>query len=521
CHGRAFLRTQHPAHGIARSARRRAFWPPTRWHVVGTDARVPAVEYAPRDPSASALYAVVGEHVESFLAEAARMRDGQSLPRFVEDEFRGFLRCGFLAGGFARFRCTGCTTERLVAFSCKGRGFCPSCGGRRMAERAAHLVDHVLPDVPVRQWVLTLPYRLRYVLAWRHDLCRRVARILHGAIERHLRTWAQAHGVAHPRGGGVAVLQRFGGSVNLNVHVHALLLDGVFARAAGGGLRFHAAPAPSSTDVAEVLATIVPRVRALLTRHDLDEDDASDPGDASPVLADWAATSVEGLVGAGAARRRPTRLGAAAIATSHAQAPCHAQWEGFDLHAGVRVPAGQRDRLERVCRYALRPPLAEERITTTPDGDVAVHLRRPWGDGTTHLVFEPKAFLARLAVLVPRPRVNLVLYHGVLAPRAAWRREVVATEAPQATGVPPADQSAAEPACTASLHRGWRWADLMRRVFAVDVLACPRCGGRLRLIATLDASGVTRRILGHLGFSTEVPLPKAPRAPPGLDDWAS
>lgn len=105
------------------------------------------------------------------------------------------------------------------------------------------------------------------------------------------------------------------------------------------------------------------------------------------------------------------------------------RWEGFDLHAGVRVPAGQRDRLERVCRYALRPALADERISTTPDGDVVVPLRRAWGDGTTQLVFEPKAFLARLAVLVPRPRVNLLLCHGVLAPRAAWRREIVPTVA--------------------------------------------------------------------------------------------
>ena len=170
---------------------------------------MPAVEYAPRDPSASAIYAVIREHVEGFLVEATRRRDGDGVPRFVEEEFRAFLRCGFLARGFARFRCMGCTTERLVAFSCKGRGFCPSCGGRRMAERTAHLVDHVLPDVPIRQWVLTLPHRLRYQLAWRHDLCRQVARILHGAIERHLRAWAQAHGVADARGGGVSVLQRF------------------------------------------------------------------------------------------------------------------------------------------------------------------------------------------------------------------------------------------------------------------------------------------------------------------------
>lgn len=193
---------------------------------------MPAFGYAPRDPSASAVYAVVREHVEHFLDDATRSRDGHGLPGFVEDEFRAFLRCGFLAGGFARFRCTGCTTERLVAFSCKGRGFCPCCGGRRMAERAAHLVDHVLPDVPVRQWVLSLPHRPRYLLAWRHDLCRRVTRILHEAIERHLRAWAQAHGVKNTRGGGISVLQRFGGSVNLNVHVHALVLDGVFARTA-------------------------------------------------------------------------------------------------------------------------------------------------------------------------------------------------------------------------------------------------------------------------------------------------
>jgi hypothetical protein len=84
--------------------------------------------------------------------------------------------------GFARFRCGACGLDRLVAFSCKGRGFCPSCGGRRMAERAAHLVDHVFPDVPVRQWVL----------GWLH---RR----------------ARGDGVADGRGGAVAVIQRFGG----------------------------------------------------------------------------------------------------------------------------------------------------------------------------------------------------------------------------------------------------------------------------------------------------------------------
>jgi hypothetical protein len=107
--------------------------------------------YAQRAPEASVLYPVVRDHYETFRVEATRVRDGEGLPRFVEDEVQAFLRCGWHAGGFARFRCTRCRTERLVAFSCKGRGFCPSCGGRRMTERAAHLVDRVWPEVPVRQ----------------------------------------------------------------------------------------------------------------------------------------------------------------------------------------------------------------------------------------------------------------------------------------------------------------------------------------------------------------------------------
>jgi hypothetical protein len=132
--------------------------------------------------------------------------------------------------------------------------------------RAAHLVDHVLPDVHVRQWVLTVPHRLRYLLAWHHTLCRSVARILHRAVERHLRGWASAHGVSDPRGSGVAIIQRFGGSANLHVHVHALVLDGVFARKTTGALRFHAAPAPSAAAMADIVGSIIPSSDVLWPR---------------------------------------------------------------------------------------------------------------------------------------------------------------------------------------------------------------------------------------------------------------
>lgn len=112
------------------------------------------------------LYQVCRRHLPTFERMWTDTDSGGCLPKFVTEELRSFLTCGILAHGFAQMHCEGCRKRHLVAFSCKGRGFCPSCLGRRMNEGAANLVDHVLPEhVPIRQWVLTLPHPLRYPLA--------------------------------------------------------------------------------------------------------------------------------------------------------------------------------------------------------------------------------------------------------------------------------------------------------------------------------------------------------------------
>ena len=171
-------------------------------------------------------------------------------------------------------------------------------------------------------------------------------------------------------------------------------------------------------------------------------------------------------------------------------------------------------------RYALRPPVTQERIHVTDEGQVRLQLRQPWRDGTTDVVFDPVEFLGRLAALVPRPRINLILYYGVLGPRAAWRSEVIpcaASEDGRDVGKESATEQAlgADPAETARRQaRGQCWASLMARTFGFDVLACPRCGGRLRLIALIEEAAVIQRILRHLGVSTEIPAPHPARAPP-------
>jgi hypothetical protein len=222
--------------------------------------------YQPRDTEHSVLHAVIREHLEPFQREASDRGDGHSLTRFVEQEFREFLTCGALAHGFTRLRCADCTFERLVPFSCKRRGFGPSCGGRRMAERAAYLVDEVLPRVPVRQGVLTLPYRLRYRLAWDHALCRAVLGVYaRGLLAFYART-ARSHGIQAGRTGTVTMIQRFGSGLQLNIHFHTLVLDGVFSEARPWQLTFHPTPPPGDADVAQVLATVHARVHEVSPR---------------------------------------------------------------------------------------------------------------------------------------------------------------------------------------------------------------------------------------------------------------
>ena len=174
---------------------------------------------------------MVAEELETFLAQV-EAHTGSSVPEFIKDEFEAFLECGILAHGFLRLRCSECSHEKLVAFSCKRRGFCPSCGARRMAETAAYLVDRVIPRVPVRQWVLSFPIPLRILFAAHPQLLTPLLRIVHRVITRFLLKQARLkHATADT--GAVTLIQRFGSAANLNIHLHCLVLDGVYRRTAG------------------------------------------------------------------------------------------------------------------------------------------------------------------------------------------------------------------------------------------------------------------------------------------------
>jgi hypothetical protein len=131
-------------------------------------------------------------------------------------------------------------------------------------------------------------------------------------------------------------------------------------------------------------------------------------------------------------------------------------------------------------------------------------LKRPLRDGRTELAFPPVEFLRRLATLIPPPRAHLTRYHGVFAPHHNFRAAVIPAAAPG--GLP-------GPKC-----RRFDWSELMKRVFAIDVLVCDTCGGAMRILAVLPEGDITRAILDHLGLPTQRPRPRAHAPPDRLFD---
>ena len=337
--------------------------------------------YRRREPERGLLHQVLLAHLESILARARERDTGRGLPAFVVRELYRYLGCGLLAFAkriqcSARVRCADCGRDELVAFSCKGRGFCPSCGSRRMADMAAHLVDEVLPHAPIRQWVLSFPFPIRFLLAFDPQLCAAVRRIFVRAVLGWHERRAERDGVASPRGGAIVVAQRFGGSVNLNLHYHALVIDGVFSCASTFTRPvFHAAPPLDDADVEQLTRTLARRVtRYLRRRGHLPRESEGEHGGApeldEPLFAELCAASVQGRA-AVASHSSPgvTRLGRRRERqASFVPGTLCSEVDGSSLHANVLVPEERREQLEHLCRYVTRPPIATERLSLSPDG---------------------------------------------------------------------------------------------------------------------------------------------------------
>jgi hypothetical protein len=481
-------------------------------------ATASASPYERRAPESTVLYETLQEHWRSFVADLESSAEPPALPAFVTAEIESFLRCGILAHGFVLARCGECDWSRPVAFSCKRRGFCPSCIGRRMADFAAHLVDRVVPTVPLRQWVLTVPYPLRARMMFDPALTSVVLRQLVAAVSSWLHRRARRLGVEGAlKTGAIAVIQRFNSAAAASPHFHTLFLDGVFAFRAGTAPMFHPTPAPRDEDIARVAASVFRRVERRLAAREPSAAQRRFEEESTAWCA-LASASVAGVSATGLRRGRAlVRVrgphGAVALDAVITGRLC-AVVSGFNLQAATRVPARDREGLERMARYLARPPIANDRLTRLDDGRLQLELKRPWRDGTTAFVSTPHELIERLVALVPRPRAHLTRYFGVFAPAFAARAEIVPSDAntdcDRARVAPTPPDGATPP----PLRRRYPWASLIWRVFLQDVLECARCHGRMTIVAALTAPLAVGRVLRHLGLPTEAPQLHPARPPP-------
>ena len=358
-----------------------------------------------------------------------------------------------------------------------------------MVEVAAHLNDAVLPPLPIRQWVLSVPKRIRPFFHYDPALAGAVLRVLLRAVRTRLRHDSPGAG-PDAQIGAVSFLHRFGSSLNPHFHFHVVVLDGVFTETVDGEVRFDEATHFSADDASALTSVLQRRILRLFQRRGLLEPHTVDD------MLTWQGTG------------------------------------GFSLDASVRIHGSDRAGRERLLRYCARPPFALDRLRIERDSGgraddagvrrVVYQPARPTPDGRTLLALSPLEFLDALSRLIPPPRVHRHRYHGVLAPNARLRPHVVALER-VGLDVETADVSDQEPA--AHVHDDpattligaaarSRWAQLLARIYEVFPLRCPECGSTMRILAFLTDPGPTGAILRHLELPHTPPRLSPARDPP-------
>ena len=345
-----------------------------------------------------------------------------------------------------------------------------------MVETAAHLTDHVFPKLPVRQWVLSVPKRLRYFLQRDVALQGAVLRIFLREVERCLREHSPGCDT-QARIGAVAFIHRFGSSLNEHVHFHCCIVDGVFEPAAnaddGVEVDFHAATGLDAATIAGVQARVRRRILRTFVRRGL-----IDKGDAE-VMDSW----VHG--------------------------------GGFSVDASVCINEKDRAGLERLLRYCARPPFALEHLQQLDAEHLVYHSPKPGLDGSSDLVLTPLELIGKIAALVPPPRSHRHRYFGVLAPNSPMRAAVIAM-APVVVIAPPlspTDSAGTEEKPRRAVSH-YLWAMLLARIYEAFPLSCPICHAQMRIIAFINEAGDVRKILDHIGESSQPPRIAPARGPP-------
>lgn len=463
--------------------------------------------YKRHRPEETVLYRAVETYWPLFVKEQARV--GKKLPLFIHREFEEFLKCGLPEHGFVRTFCAACHYSGVVAFSCKTKSFCPSCLAKRMNNEAYYITKYIIPEVPTRQWVISFPWKLRYLLAHNAKLTNHFLKIFINTLDQFQR---KRSGFSNSKTGSVTVIQKFGSALQLTVHFHTLMTDGVYVPLKNGSFEFLRLSPPTHEDLQEIAFKIKTRVERKLKRLGLTDNDADQLGFDEESLGELSKLSVENKAGFGERQGKTVQK----FGTKNYEVDPEdndlttANIDGFSLNARVWIAAGERERLEQVIRYMARGPIANERLTESFPNQFTYELKSKWRDGTTHVGFTGLDLMARIVALIPPPKMKMIRYFGVFASNFKGRekivpeQELIKSEGPVDLENPKVKKERLS------------WSQMLKRVFEIDVTICPKCQGRMEQIAVIKDKAVALAILKSLDEITVFkPLTVEPvRGPP-------
>lgn len=427
--------------------------------------------YRARKPKASPLWQCIQRHFDTFLKtyeERYQPRYGFLRPTITE-VVNKFLDCGDLEHGFARVRCDHCKHEYLLAFSCKGRWFCPSCHQKKVQLFGALLTETVLYPVPHRHLTLCMPKMLRPYFRYDRHLLKDLCRIAHQCTIEFMRTTLEL-----PDGipGIVMTIHTFGEYLDFHPHLHALVADGLFARS---GL-FYVLPHVSLKPLEEMFRA---RVIAFLVGKGLLYPERAH------MLRGW-------------------------------------KHSGFNVHRSRRVASHQRDDLERLAQYIIRNPFAVEKMQvcepsrTNPDGSIIYRSGLNPKIKRNFEIFSACDFIAAITQHIPDKSFQLVRYYGWYSNKMRGQRDKRAAEQAEATGnaVQIIDVSEYNPRRIPSP----KWRELIKKVWEADPLMCPKCSREMRIVSLIDDRRVIERILRHLGLWQQGVRVYPSTGPPEIED---
>jgi transposase-like protein len=417
--------------------------------------------YRPRKPQLSPLWKCLCRHFYDFVQaypETYEKKYGFLKPA-VEEVVDKYLDCGDLSKGFARLHCDKCNKDYLLAFSCKGRWFCPSCHQKKVLLFGEFITDSVAYPLPHRQYVFSLPIMLRIYFRNNRWLLKQLCKIANECLLEFLRQ------VTHkPDGqlGMVMTIHTFGEYMGFNCHLHALVADGLFSPSG----MFYVAPKVSTKPLEQIFRVRV--IKMLVEKGLLAEELARK-------LLKW-------------------------------------KHSGFSVHNGKPIKRNDTDGLKRVAQYIIRNPFSEQKMSYNEENGTVIYRSRMHAKTKRNFeVFSAEDFIAAITQHIPEKGFQMVRYYGWYSNRARGERakkQPEAAEGQNPVSVEIIDVSDYQPRRLPSK----KWRELIKQVWEVDPLDCPRCGAEMKLVALIDDNEVIERILRHLNLWPQNSLPA--RAPP-------